>query len=262
MISRPLSGVSAPVAELLTRIIASTDTYHRVHLRRIARTIDTIVESAPAGRLLELGTGAVIPLLLSELRPDIEVHVTEFDLGQPPTGEKTLSMGDLTVTCPVYRVNLEEQPLPVADQTFDTVICCEVIEHMEVDPMFMLSEVNRATRESGTLILTTPNITSTRAIYKILRGQDPYFYMQYRKVPSLYRHNYEYSVTSLLNVLNSAGFSGKVWTEDTFEDPVWTDVDKLRQLGYELSQVGDNIFAVASKQGPVKNRYPRLIYAD
>jgi hypothetical protein len=125
-----------------------------------------------------------------------------------------------------------------------------------------MSEINRVLKPDGLLVLTTPNATSSRAIHKILRGIEPYFYMQYRHKPSLYRHNYEYSVYSLTKVLQSAGFDGKVWTEDSFEDPILDDVEKLRDLGYSLSHIGDNIFVVARKIGPVVNRYPAVIYAD
>jgi hypothetical protein len=38
------------------------------------------------------------------------------------------------------------------------------------------------------------------------------------------------------------------------------DVNKLRGIGYALPQVGDNIFAVVRKVGPVVNRYPSPIY--
>lgn len=259
---RPLEGVSEPVAALLRRLVAPGDAYHQAHLRRIARTVELVIDAAPPGRLLELGTGGVIPLALRELRPDIEVHVTQFDLALPPVGAAHVSMGDLAADFPAYRLNLEEQALPVEDGLFDVILCCEVLEHMEVDPMFMLAEVNRVTAQDGVLVLTTPNITSTRAVYKVLRGQDPYFYMQYRKDASLYRHNYEYSVVSLTQTLESAGFRGKIWTEDTFQDPVMTDIERLRPLGYELANIGDNIFAVVLRRGPVTNRYPNLTYAD
>ena len=110
--------------------------------------------------------------------------------------------------------------------------------------------------------MTTPNITSSRAIWKILRGFEPHFYMQYRHNREFYRHNYEYSLTTLKVVLRAAGFSVKIWTEDSFEDPVTDDVDKLRELGYPLHDIGDNIFAVAHKSGPVKIRHPGQLYAD
>lgn len=232
----------------MNECLPAEDAYHEVHKRRTARTVQLLLEKKPTGKLLELGTSEVVPKLLSKLKPELEVHVTDFNNPDPQEF--------------VYSVDLETEALPVPDATFDVVLCCEVIEHMEVDPMFMMTEINRVLKQEGLLILTTPNITSSRSLYKILRGDDPYFYMQYRHKPALYRHNYEYSVSSIKKVLKAAGFSGRVWSEDTFEDPVLDDVDRLRNLGYPLLDVGDNIFAVVTKIQPVVNRYPQHIYAD
>ena len=228
----------------------------------MARTIQLLLDTLPRGRILELGTSHLIPLALEKLNSSITVDVTDFDLTLPATDVMTVSLSGHDRLCTVFRVDLETQQLPAHDETYDLVLCSEVIEHMEVDPMFMLAEVNRVCKPNGYLLLTTPNITSSRAIYKILRGYEPYFYMQYRHKPALYRHNYEYAVPTLRRVLCDAGFIGKMWTEDTFEDPVYDDVPRLRELGYPLDTVGDNIFAVMKKEYGVTNRYPGFIYAD
>jgi ubiquinone/menaquinone biosynthesis C-methylase UbiE len=246
----------------MKELIAPNDSYQNAHARRTARTIQTLLDQSPKGKLLELGTSSIIPLVLDKLTPDLEVHVTDFDLTKPPSGKMTVFMGKSSRKVPVYRVDLETQQLPVDDDTFDYVLCCEVIEHMELDPMFMIAEINRVLKPGGMLILTTPNITSSWAIWKILRGFDPYFYMQYRHKPALYRHNYEYSPFSLTSVLKAGGFKGSVWTEDSFEYGTTEDVDKLESLGYSMNHIGDNIFSVSKKAGPVVDRYPKVIYAD
>lgn len=258
------SNVYEDVPENIQSVVASlvSDDYHRTHERRMARVVQLIHENVTHGRLLELGTSELIPIALGQLVPELSVDVTEFDLTLPATGVMQLSMGGHDRTCTVFRVDLETQQIPVPDETYDYVLCSEVIEHMEVDPMFMLVEINRVLKPNGLLFLTTPNITSTRGIYKILRGYEPYFYMQYRHKPVLYRHNYEYALPTLRRVLVEAGFRGKLWTEDTFEDPVHDDVPTLRSLGYTLDTVGDNIFAVVEKEFNVLNRYPDVLYAD
>lgn len=229
----------------------------------MARTLQLLLEALPkGGRILELGTSDLVPLALAKLNQTITVDVTDFNLDLPSTDVIHLSMNGYDRSCTGFRVDLETQPLPVADETYDLVLCSEVIEHMEVDPMFMVAEMNRVCKLDGKLILTTPNVTSTRGIYKILRGYEPYFYMQYRHKPALYRHNYEYSLPTLRRVLSDGGFRGKMWTEDTFEEPVYDDVPRLRSLGYALDSVGDNIFAVMTKEYGVVQRYPGHIYAD
>jgi SAM-dependent methyltransferase len=254
--------IKTDVADAMKSLMPDDSYYLRTHARRLARTLEITLDQQPQGKLLELGTSTLLPLALKRLAPDLEVHVTDFDMDKEPKGKMLLSLGNDSMEASVYRLDLETQLIPVDGETFDVVLCCEVIEHMEVDPMHLMSEINRVLKPDGLLVLTTPNATSSRAIHKILRGIEPYFYMQYRHKPSLYRHNYEYSVYSLTNVLQSAGFDGKVWTEDSFEDPILDDVEKLRDLGYSLSHIGDNIFVVARKIGPVVDRHPAVIYAD
>lgn len=40
------------------------------------------------------------------------------------------------------------------------------------------------------------------------------------------------------------------------------DVDKLKSLGYSMNNIGDNIFSVSKKIGPVVDRHPKAVYSD
>jgi ubiquinone/menaquinone biosynthesis C-methylase UbiE len=260
--TNPNNGIPEDITRLYAAMTSKHDSYLQGHARRIMRTVQVLLDEKPKGKLLELGTSKVIPLLLKELQPELEVHVTDFDLTKEEEGSMSIFLGEYNCDVPVYRVDLEQKALPIESETFDYVLCCEVIEHMELDPMFMMSEINRVLKPQGTLILTTPNITSTRGLWKMLRGMEPHFYMQYRKTPSYHRHNYEYSVLGLRSVMKAAGFGGTVWSEDSFEDPVTEDITRIREIGYPLVDIGDNIFAVVKKHRDVINRYPSVIYSD
>lgn len=258
----PYENVGNDVQAALSSLIIPEDEYHLVHEARLARTLQVLCGEQPKGKLLELGTGAIVPLALKTLIPELEVHVTDFKLDEPVKGTKHLERCGQSMTAPVYRIDLESTPIPVDDETFDVVLCCEVIEHMEIDPMFMMAEINRVLKPGGLLIVTTPNAVSTWSITKMLRGVEPYFYMQYRPTRNYYRHNYEYSIHSLVAVIKAAGFDGKAWTEDSFEEPNYNDVNKLKAIGYDMHHVGDNIFTVARKIGPVIDRHPAVIYSN
>lgn len=265
MRSNPYRDLEEKVVEVASRLLAGADPYSRAHEARLARTLDVLAGLQPEGRILELGTNGFLPLALKELFPAVTIDVTVFDeetSGGEATSEKvvTVEFGGRSREVRAFSVDLEFAPLPVADNTYDIVVCCEVIEHMEVDPMFMLAEVNRVLRPGGQLVLTTPNAVSSRSIAKMVRGIEPYFYMQYNKNRNYHRHNYEYGVGTLTTLLAAAGFQGKIWTEDLFEDPLHEDVDKLRTLGYALTNVGDNIIVTASKVGEVVDRFPRRLY--
>jgi ubiquinone/menaquinone biosynthesis C-methylase UbiE len=228
----------------------------------MARSLHILLEQSPKGRMLELGASGVMTLALKELLPDINLEVTNFDTSKSLQHVFEYTSGSYSGDFTAYSVDLESESIPVPSGYFDWVLCCEVIEHMDVDPMFMLSEVNRVLKDGGSLFLTTPNITSSRCLTKMMMGIEPYFYMQYHKDRSPYRHNYEYSIFSIKSVLKAAGFEGSIWTEDCFEDPAMKVIDKLKIAGFEIPHVGDNIITIAKKTGPVVNRYPEAIYVD
>ena len=262
MIVETYKNISPEIVNAMKPLIKKTDTYHHGHARRMARTLQVIQDHNPEGKILEVGTTGLIPLVLNKLYPELDITVTDFDLTKPKLGEDTFTLQGESINLKVARVNIEEEPLPFEDETFDYIILSEVIEHMEVDPMYMLSEINRVLKMGGRLFLTTPNCASTWAIHKILMGIEPYFYMQYRHDRSLYRHNYEYSIHSLVAVLKAAGFNGMTWTENSFEEPHPGIELRLEQIGIKLQHTGDNIFTVSRKMSEVVDRYPKAIYAD
>lgn len=64
-----------------------------------------------------------------------------------------------------YRGNIWE--IAEADQTFDAILCTEVLEHVPY-PIETLAELSRLLKSGGTLILTAPS--------NCLRHFDPYFF--------------------------------------------------------------------------------------
>lgn len=57
--------------------------------------------------------------------------------------------------------------LPYPDESFDYVVCLEVIEHME-NPLAFCRELKRVLRQGGRLFISTPNILSLRSRIKFL----------------------------------------------------------------------------------------------
>jgi ubiquinone/menaquinone biosynthesis C-methylase UbiE len=240
----------------------SDEEYHASHEVRYSKTLEVLLNQNLGSKMLEMGTSSIIPLALNNLIPGLQVDVTHFDLDMPTTGTMPLSLGTFSIETNYMAVDLETMPLPIEDSFYDSVLCSEVLEHLDSDPMYMLSEINRVLKEGGVLVLTTPNVCSTQGVWKILRGYEPYFYMQYHKDGSRYRHNYEYSKRTLKTVLEAAGFQVDIWTENTFEKPVLEDLERLKAAGYDLNlaDMGDNLFVVAKKISKVIDRYPSVLY--
>lgn len=264
MKSHPYADVKEPAKSMAKRLLSDADEYHIVHTARLARTLDLLYdeveEAGEEAKVLELGTSGFLPAALKSLFPGVTIDVTNFDVVAGREHRFKCEFSGVPIDVKAFSVDLEKEFLPVPDGEYDIVVCGEVLEHMEIDPMFMLSEVNRVLRDGGRLLLTTPNVVSSRGIVKMLIGYEPYFYMQYHKTGEYHRHNYEYSIHSACALLNAAGFSPSAWTEDLFEDGLEYDIEKLRSVGYNIEHVGDNIISLATKVSGVVERYPSGIY--
>jgi SAM-dependent methyltransferase len=67
-----------------------------------------------------------------------------------------------------------DDPLPFEDSSFELVLCAETLEHVR-DVQFLLSELRRVLRPSGTLALTTPAHGRLTALSALVRGFDRVF---------------------------------------------------------------------------------------
>jgi SAM-dependent methyltransferase len=182
--------------------------------------------------------------------------------------KRAVSLEGEEFTCEIDLFNAEKDRFPYPDEHFATVLCCELIEHLEQDPMFLMSEVNRILKPGGHLVMTTPNIASLRAIKAILMGYHPGFFPAYLK-PSPNgsdeaRHAREYTPQEIMMLFLDAGFEMTLLDTGPFRDLPRPEEHWIRHLldRYLLSSQyrGDGIYAVGRKAGPVKERYPSWLY--
>ena len=169
--------------------------------------------------------------------------------------------------CDVDLFDAERDLYPYADASFDTVLCCELIEHLFTDPMHMMSEINRVLKPGGHLVLTTPNLGSLRAIAAILQGYHPSFFPAYirpRKEgeEAEARHNREYVPMEIQHLLTDSGFEVvRLETGEFLDEPHpefgWVHHLLERYLLHETLR-GDGIYALGRKTGPVKERWPAV----
>lgn len=86
--------------------------------------------------------------------------------------------------------------IPVADESFDAVMCIEVLEHVP-DPVAALKEINRVLRKDGYLMITVPfNSLTHFAPYHFAPGLSRFFFehhlgiMGYDIIDLQYNGNY------------------------------------------------------------------------
>ena len=112
------------------------------------------------GRILEFGagTGNFARRLIAE---QVVPEMTCADILPRPD--------DLPRGIEWIRADLND-PLASPDAAFDTIVCIEVIEHLE-NPRAAFREFHRLLRTGGNLILTTPNQESVRSLASLVLGR-------------------------------------------------------------------------------------------
>ncbi len=236
------------------------------HGQRIIRTVELLPPAAPGARLLELSSYLQMTPLIKRYGHYEEIAVTNWwPIGDGDPREKvqrvTHSITGEELSLPMQNVNVERDRFPYADGHFDVALCCELIEHLQEDPIHMLAELNRVLKWGGLLILTTPNVASAFSIQEMLAGSSPYIYGSYNVGGRGDRHSREYTPKDVRLALESAGFKiERLFTEDLWHEPDAQFIEWLNRSGASTELRGDNIFAVARKASEQIDRYPASLY--
>ncbi|MBI3210092.1 MAG: glycosyltransferase [Candidatus Solibacter usitatus] len=241
--------------------------YLDIHLTRLQRTLDLTPRGGDGDRVLEMGAYMQItPALRTKLGYGEVRGCYLGPLGRTDHKRAVSSEGE-EFACEIDLFNAEKDIFPYADESFATVLCCELIEHLESDPMFMMAEINRILRPGGHLLLTTPNIGSLKAIRGILQGYHPGFFPAYLKPGPTddARHNREYTPKEIVLLFLDAGFEITHLETGPFRELArpedqWVE-HLLERYLCPTDLRGDGIYAVGRKIGPVKQRYPSWLYS-
>jgi len=244
--------------------------YAERHTSRFVHTLEIIPPGDESKSILEMGAYMQItPALRFRLGYGYVRGCYYGEPGRIDHKSAVSETGDV-FECDIDHFDAEKHIYPYEDESFDTVLCCELIEHLFTDPMHMMSEINRILKPGGHLVLTTPNIGSLRAVSAILLGYHPSFFPAYirpRKADeeAEARHNREYVPMEIQHLLEDSGFElVRLETGEFLDEPHpelgWvTHLLERYRLGHNLR--GDGIYAVGRKAGLVKNRWPAWLYA-
>jgi glycosyltransferase involved in cell wall biosynthesis/SAM-dependent methyltransferase len=244
-----------------------TQGYIQKHRHRLIDTLKLIPKGDGSQRLLELSSYRQTPPLVHHFGKYNEVVTTAFWHGEPtrkPQSMRNDKTGE-ALNFDFIRLNVERDRFPFADESFDVVLCCELIEHLSEDPMHMMVEINRILKWDGLVIVTTPNVSSAISIQAALRGRSPYIFGHYNRENEYYglsdRHNREYTPDDVRVTFEAAGFEvTKLFTRDTWNSPEPEILQMLANTNVPLEMRGDNIFAVGRKVSSHIERYPKQLY--
>lgn len=270
----PVAEAEAPpVSDAYLRTWAPTEDskhYLDTHITRLVKTLSITPPGGPDDRVLEMGAYLQItPALKTKLGYGY-VRGCYYGPAGGADHKVVLSEEGVPFECDVDLFDAERDRFPYPDESFSTVLCCELLEHLKEDPMFMMGEINRILKPGGHLVLTTPNIGSLHAISAILQGYHPGFFPAYirpaeegKEVEA--RHNREYTPKEIVLLLIDSGFDTTVLETGPFRDTPRPEEEWVLHLldryMLPLELRGDGIYAVGRKSGPVKRRYPDWLYS-
>jgi glycosyltransferase involved in cell wall biosynthesis/SAM-dependent methyltransferase len=250
-----LDDAVAGTGTATSRIIA------RGELARYQASLTFVPAARPGQRLLDIG--AFAPMMrVFETVWGYRVSGCNKPTGVDISAVELVPSGGLPAyTAEIEACDVEAGVLPYEVGTFDVITCWEVFEHLGRDPMALLCECNRILRPGGTLVLTTPNVVSSRSLRAVLGGGHPYLWSQFQTVGIADRHQREYTPNELRWLLTEAGFSDDgVITQDVWSPPDDDAAEVVSALGYNAADRGDNVVAVARKVGLPGDRYPAWLY--
>jgi glycosyltransferase involved in cell wall biosynthesis len=239
--------------------------YFGAHSVRLIRTLQLIPRGDTSSRILELGCYMQITPALRGLLGYGEVKGGYMgNAGGWHRSRATATDGE-EFHCTIDLFNCEVDRFPYADESLDTVICCELLEHLQKDPMHMMSEIHRVLKPNGTLVLTTPNAVSIRSLRAILAGVHPNLFSKY-VMPTLLpetMHVREYTPKELLRLFADSGFSIQ-YIDTTAYGPrpgIYQSITKaIRFLKRYTRLREDCVYLVGQKTNPVGSRYPSWLY--
>lgn len=184
---------------------------------------------------------------------------------------------------PTQRANIELEPWPYPDETFDTIVCMEVLEHLIFDPVFAMNELCRVLKKSGQALITVPNAASDDCLTYLANDRQPGFLRHYikdaliagqRDLRTVYNlgHFHEYTRADFECLANSTGFE-ITQLSGMSDAPMLLDSFRFRLLRHFTRWLfphsrrirEQHLLALLKKKtftplAQLKNRYPPPLY--
>jgi SAM-dependent methyltransferase len=236
--------------------------YLRQDFRRFLYTLGIIPQGE--GALLEIGANPYFTSMLIKKFSRYRLYCTNFFGDDPPKKSvqfKVNGKGE-KLAFEYVSYNVESDELPFAADSFDVILCCEIIEHLTNDPIKALLNFKTMLKNGGYLILTTPNVARLENVYNMIAGLN--IYDPYSGYGPYGRHNREYNKHELYLLLSSLGFEIEIiFTTDVNDlqrKTILAHVDILELVKHRKFDLGQYIFIRAKNTGPANVKKPKWLY--
>jgi len=177
---------------------------------RTVRDIDKMFEGDRSCRtILEIGAYlGVVSVSLKRLGFDVHASdIPEF------YGSSALRSFYERNEIPFAGLNLRNTRLPYESGSFDAVVICEVLEHLNFNPLPALKEINRILKDGGYIYIGMPNQARIGNRMKLLFGKSinhpiEYFFKQLDKNSNMIvgLHWREYTLSETVRLIEKMGF--------------------------------------------------------
>ncbi|GET41040.1 class I SAM-dependent methyltransferase [Microseira wollei] len=186
--------------------------YLVAHRHEYVRTIKDIVQFAEHHRVetvLEIGAFfGIVSICLSKLG----FRVCAADIPEYMSmSEQKERFGRYGIE--MAEVRLQDYLLPFKDERFDVIIMCEVLEHLNFNPLPLLKEINRIGTPNSLFYLSLPNLAYYRNRLKFLLGHsmlqpiDDYFkQLDPNDLLIVNGHWREYTGAEIIEMLTPLGY--------------------------------------------------------
>ena len=233
-------------------------------LHRFLTTLEFLPEQP--GIVLEIGsTPYYLTLLMKRFRP-YSLELSNF-FGQLTTDSSIIY--DATIDNPDYgehqqlhfrQFNIEGQAFPYDDESFDGVVFCEVLEHLTTDPMAALAEIHRVLKLDGWLLVTTPNAAWYENIARLWLAHNKYD--AYSAHGPYGRHNREYTLPELQNLLQTMGFDiQRIEARDLHPGRQLSLRSRIIRQLKPVRYHEEGLFCLAVKSRPLNFQRPDWLYS-
>jgi len=240
--------------------------YLGTHWPRFLTTLETLRELSPK-RVLDVGVfpPLVFEALMANLWPGVEM--AGLWEGPEPWSQHVKSRSETFADfdMALSPANSERDRWPFETGAFDLVLGMEILEHLALDPYFFFSEAARVLEPGGHILITTPNVTSHRGVWKVLNRLAPYSFGIFVPTGGVYgRHNREYAPGEVEALGAAVGFETRcLFTADVYDDGIDPGTaEMLVARDDALSLRGETIFYLGRKTGTPSGAPERFYHGD
>lgn len=126
--------------------------FAKFYFDNLFKPIKPYIDKMSNGKVLDVGCAYGFML---ERFPD------SFEKFGVDVSEYAISVAKKRLPSAVFAVSDAEKRLPFQEDTFDTIICNDVLEHLE-NPAVALENIKRVLKKGGILYINTPNLNLFR----------------------------------------------------------------------------------------------------